>query len=114
MRLLRRADVHALSGVYALDAISGTERDRFERHLARCASCLVEVRGLQETATRFAIAVSAAPPAQLKTHVMTAAAGTRQLPPLPDVGPLPSPGPDWLRRFAVPVATACLAVAIAL
>ncbi len=106
--------MHALSGVYALDALSGAERDRFEHHLARCPSCRTEVRGLQETATRFALAVSAPPPAQLKTHVMAAAARTRQLPPLPDVRPLPEPGPGWLRRFAVPAAAACLVLAIAL
>ncbi len=106
--------MHALSGAYALDALSGTERNRFEHHLGRCQSCRVEVRGLQETATRFALAVSEAPPEQLKTHVMTAAARTRQLSPLPDVRPLPAPGPGWLRRLAIPVAAACLAVAVVL
>ena len=105
--------MHALSGVYALDAVDGPERDRFEHHLVRCPSCRTEVRGLQETATRFALAVSAPPPAQLKTRVMAAAAQTRQLAPLPDVRPLPAPGPGWLRRFAVPVAAACLVLAIA-
>ena len=39
MRLLRR-DVHALAGVYALDALDpGAERDWFSRHLNRCQSC---------------------------------------------------------------------------
>jgi len=106
--------MHALSGVYALDAVDGRDRDRFEHHLARCPSCRIEVHGLQETATRFALAVSAPPPAQLKIQVMAAAARTRQLSPLPDVRPLPAPGPGWLRRFAVPVAAACLVLAIVL
>ncbi len=106
--------MHDLSGVYAVDALSGAERDRFEHHLARCPSCRTEVRGLQETATRFALAVSAPPPAQLKLRVMASAARTRQLPPLPDVRPLPAPGPSWLRRFAVPAVAACLVLVIAL
>jgi anti-sigma-K factor RskA len=114
MRLLPRDDMHVLSGVYALDALGGAERDRFEHHLARCPSCQVEVRGLQETAARFALAVSAQPPPRMKTRVMAGAARTRQLPPVPDVGPLPARGPGLLRRIAVPAAAACLALAIAL
>ena len=48
MKLLRH-DLHALTGVYALDAIDGSERDRFEHHLLHCQPCENEVRGLQET-----------------------------------------------------------------
>ncbi|WP_367185138.1 zf-HC2 domain-containing protein, partial [Trebonia sp.] len=38
MRLLSRRNLHAHSpaGPYALDALDGAERDRFERHLRRC------------------------------------------------------------------------------
>ena len=106
--------MHALSGVYALDALGARERERFEHHLARCPSCQVEVRGLQETATRFALAASADPPPRMKGWVMGAAARTGQLPPVPDVRPLRAPAPGWLRRIAVPAAAACLALAIAL
>ena len=59
MRLLRR-DVHALAGVYALDALDpGAERDWFSRHLNRCQSCASEVRGFREVATALAFAAAA-------------------------------------------------------
>jgi anti-sigma-K factor RskA len=79
---LLRHDLHTLTGVYALDAIEGSERDRFERHLHRCQPCGNEVRGLRETAGRLAVAVAGVPPPQLKERVLAAAARTRQLPPL--------------------------------
>jgi anti-sigma factor RsiW len=111
---LLRADAHALTGVYALDALNEPERERFERHLARCPACQVEVQGLQETATRFALAVTAQPPSQLKQRVLAAAARTRQHPSVPEVGPLPEPRKGWLRQLAIPVAAGALAVAIVL
>jgi anti-sigma-K factor RskA len=104
MRLVLRDNVHALTGVYALDAIDGPERERFEHHLSRCSACDNEVRGLQETATRFALAVSAQPPDRLKERVMTAAARTRP----------PEPGTAWVRRLAMPLAAACLVIAVVL
>jgi len=33
------ADIHALSGAYALDAVDDIERAEFERHLAACPPC---------------------------------------------------------------------------
>jgi len=115
MRMLLRENMHALTGVYALDAIDVAERERFEHHLARCQACDNEVRGLQETATRFALAVAAAPPAQLRERVMTAAARTRQLPPVPHVHVRPQrPGIVWVRRLAVPVVAACLVAVVVL
>jgi anti-sigma-K factor RskA len=113
MKLLRH-DLHTLTGAYALDAIDGSERERFEHHLMRCQPCEHEVRGLQETATRLGQAVSAPPPEQMKVAVLAAVARTRQLPPVPDARPLPAPSPGWPRRLAIPVAAACLAVAIVL
>ena len=120
-----RPDLHALTGAYAVDALDAGERERFEQHLGRCPSCAQEVRGMQETATRLAIAVAAPPPAGLKAAVLTAAAQTRQHPPVVDA----RPGPEALlrarhrhggarprRRFrlAVPVAALATAVVIAL
>ena len=114
MRLLRE-DMHALAGVFALDALDEAERERFERHLGHCPACDNEVRGLQETAARFALAVASQPPDQLRERVMTAAARTRQLPPLPHphVRP-PKPAADWVRRLAIPLAAACLVLAVVL
>ena len=38
------ADLHTLTGAYAADALSGTERLAFERHLDDCPACAQEVR----------------------------------------------------------------------
>ncbi len=48
------SDVHALSGAYALDALDDSERAEFERHLAVCSSCRLEVAGLVEAAGSLA------------------------------------------------------------
>jgi anti-sigma-K factor RskA len=115
MRLLTLKNLHELTGVFALDAIDGLERDRFEHHLTRCASCAHEVRGLQETATRFALAVTARPPAELKERVLGLADRTRQLPPAQHRHVRPTePWALWLRRLAIPLAAACLVVAVVL
>lgn len=123
MRVLPRENMHALTGVYALDAMPGRERDRFERHLARCAACDSEVRSLQDTATRFALAVTLQPPAQLRERVIAAAARTRQLSPAPHAHALPAPHahalpqpgrPRWVNRVAIPLAAACLVLAVVL
>jgi hypothetical protein len=50
-----------LTGGYALDALSGPEREAFEHHLRGCASCQAEVRGLRETAARLALAAAVEP-----------------------------------------------------
>ena len=36
------ADVHGLSGAYAVDALDEREREAFESHLAQCAECQAE------------------------------------------------------------------------
>ncbi|NEB18827.1 RskA family anti-sigma factor, partial [Streptomyces coelicoflavus] len=50
----RRAALHSLAAPYALDALDGAERVRFERHLERCDRCAAEVRALSEDAVRLA------------------------------------------------------------
>jgi anti-sigma-K factor RskA len=124
VRLLR-PDLHTLTGPYAVDALDAAEREKFEQHLHGCQSCEHEVRGMQETATRLAIAVAAPPPGGLKAAVLTAAAQTRQHPPVVDARPEPEArlrarhrhgGARPRRRFrlAVPVAALATAVVIAL
>ena len=81
MRTPRRPDPHTLAGAYALDAIEGPDRARFERHLARCPACAAEQRELREATTRLAGAAAADPPANMIEQVVAAAARTRQLPP---------------------------------
>jgi hypothetical protein len=115
VRFLRH-DLHTLTGVYVLDAIEPAERDRFEHHLRRCKPCGHEVRGLAETATGLAVAVTMAPPPQLKERVLTAVGVTRQVPPTAEHHrrarslrrPVRTP---WL---AAAVAAVCLAIAVAL
>jgi len=81
VRFFWRRDLHALVGAYALDALDGAERDRFERHLRGCRACESEVRGFAATATALAMAAAAEPPPGLKQRVLAAAAVTRQSPP---------------------------------
>jgi RNA polymerase sigma factor (sigma-70 family) len=58
----RQPEPHTLSGAYALDALTGTDRTRFERHLARCPACEQEIRGLREATARLAAAAAADSP----------------------------------------------------
>jgi hypothetical protein len=82
---LRRHDLHALSGAYAVNAIDDeVERERFERHMRRCQQCAAEVRDLNETATRLALNASRPPPPRMRDRVLTAISLTRQLPPIVD------------------------------
>jgi len=78
-----REDMHVLTGSYALDALSHSEREDFERHLHHCPSCEAEIRGLRETAARLAMAQAVRPPVRMEQRVLAATYGTRQLPPLP-------------------------------
>jgi anti-sigma-K factor RskA len=114
VRLLRH-DLHILTGAYALDAVDGAERDRFEHHLRRCRPCGNEVRGLAETATSLAMAVAMTPPPRLKGRVLAAAAVTRQVPPPVDHRRLRRAArSSWVPRLATAVAAVSLAVAVAL
>lgn len=134
----RREELHVLTGGYALDVLDEPEREEFERHLRRCASCAAEVRGLRETAARLAMAVALQPPPAMGQRVLAAAYRIRQLPPLAgqrlragrwhftgrvlggrrgsDHGPGRQPqGRRALRpRLAAGLAAASLAVAVAL
>ena len=47
------ADIHALSGAYAVDAVDDIERAEFERHLATCADCREEVASFRATAVQL-------------------------------------------------------------
>ncbi len=82
------ADIHALTGAYALDAVAEDERAEFERHLAECESCAQEVRELRDTATRLGLAAAADPPSALRANVLSQIRTVRQLPPETTVLPL--------------------------
>lgn len=74
-------DTHALSGAYALDALSPEEAERFERHLEGCDPCRVEVREFREVAAQLGARAAETPPASLREKVLTHADRTRQEPP---------------------------------
>ncbi|MBO0819580.1 MAG: anti-sigma factor [Nocardiopsaceae bacterium] len=99
-------DPHALAGVYALNALDESERDRFERHLRGCRACEAEVRGFTATATALGLASAVEPPARLRERVMAAAAVTRQFPPETanqETAPRRRPVPgSWLGAWLVP------------
>lgn len=82
------ADIHALTGAYALDAVSDGERTEFERHLADCESCAQEVGELRDTATRLALAATEEPPPAMRARVLAQIGSVRQLPPETTVVPL--------------------------
>jgi Anti-sigma-K factor rskA, C-terminal/Putative zinc-finger len=73
---------HTLVGAYAMDALDGPDRARFEQHLNRCRECTGEVAGLREAAARLAVAAAARPPAALRGLLLAETALTRQLPPV--------------------------------
>jgi len=121
-------DEHTLAGAYAMDAISAKERDRFERHLARCEECAQETASLREATALLGTAAAEPLPAGLKERVMAAATMTRQQPPADEAGASARRGRartkvgPWLRSLAWPrrlalaaggaVAAAALAVAV--
>ena len=56
-------DTHTLAGAYAMDAISGPDRERFERHLAGCAECAQEIASLREATALLGTAAAEPMPA---------------------------------------------------
>lgn len=76
------ADLHTLTGAFALHALSDRESEEFSRHLAACEACDQEVRELRETAARLALAAAVTPSEDFRARVMAALPEVRQLPPL--------------------------------
>jgi anti-sigma-K factor RskA len=76
------ADIHGLSGAYAVDALDHDERLAFEEHLARCPECQAEVASLREAATQLAVLDQVEPPAAVRSAVLRAIGTVRPLPPL--------------------------------
>jgi anti-sigma-K factor RskA len=67
-------DLHELSALYALDALDGDDRARFEEHLEGCERCRDELDGLRGAAGALAFAVEGpAPTAELRARVVAAA-----------------------------------------
>ncbi len=108
------ADLHTLTGAYALGSLPEPEAEEFARHLERCEACALEVRELRETAARLALAVAEVPPAALRERVLAALPGIRQLPPEhASVAALPMERGTWRRRLPRLAMAACLVFAVA-
>lgn len=69
-------DLHALTGVYALDALPEDERAEFEAHLAGCAACRREVQDFRAVGADLAVVTEEAPPPSLRSKVLQSVAGT--------------------------------------
>jgi anti-sigma factor RsiW len=100
-------DVHELSAAYALDALDGDERERYEVHLAGCEECRQELAELGETVGLLAWGVeSPAPPPELRNRILAAAATERE-----NVVPLRARDHRIVRSLAaVAAVAACAAI----
>ena len=78
------ADLHHLSGAYAVDALDDTERAAFEEHLRGCADCRAEVAELTAAGHSLAALTEATPPPSLRASVLSGISQVRPLPPLPE------------------------------
>lgn len=105
------SDVHALVGAYAVDAVDDVERAAFERHLAACPDCQLELSGLREAAAMLASVEQIAPPARLREQVLAGIGAIRPLP--PRVAPEPEVQPGR-RRFRPATLVAAAAAVIVL
>ncbi|MEV6960337.1 anti-sigma factor [Streptomyces sp. NPDC051207] len=105
------ADLHTLTGAYAVHALSDEERALFEKHLEVCQSCREEVAELTATAARLAAAVAVTPSPAMKQHVLHRVATVRQVPPTVRVA---KPATRLRRRLPQLALAACLAAATGL
>ncbi|MEV6910697.1 anti-sigma factor [Amycolatopsis sp. NPDC051071] len=76
------AELHTLTGAYAVDAVPEVEAAAFKRHLRGCDACRQEVQELRETAARLGTAVTGTPPPGLREVTLVQVSHTRQWPPL--------------------------------
>ncbi|MET4078233.1 anti-sigma factor [Janibacter sp. UYMM211] len=127
------AELHTLTGAYALGALDDAERSAFEEHLRDCAACREEVASFAELGPLLASDEAVSPPPSMRASVLSGITQTRQLPPLvgdqdgrgddettsDDIGPQPARHADvvpitatrrWGRRVSVLAAAAALAV----
>ncbi len=76
------ADIHTLSGAYALDALAPGEAAAFERHLESCVSCREELASFSAAVAAMADDAVEEAPADLRASVLSAITEVRPLPPL--------------------------------
>ncbi|HEV7196838.1 MAG TPA: anti-sigma factor [Pedococcus sp.] len=88
------ADIHGLSGAYAVDALENGERAAFEQHLSQCPECQAEVASLREAATQLATISETMPPPSVRDAVLAGISSVRPLPPLEPPATLSQPTPS--------------------
>lgn len=106
-------DIHTIGGAYALDAVDDLERAAFDRHLAECETCTVEVAEFRAVAARLADGAWSVPAPQLREQVLARAAATPQLPPAGHRRSAPSPVARWRRLAAAAAVVGVLGVGAA-
>jgi anti-sigma factor RsiW len=103
-------DVHELSALYALDALTGEERARFEGHLQSCERCRADLEDFRAAAAQLAfVPEGPAPPEALRGRLLLTARAER-----PKVVPLRSRRPSLATALAAAVAVAACGAAIGL
>ncbi|MEU6732584.1 anti-sigma factor [Streptomyces physcomitrii] len=108
------ADLHTLTGAYALHALPEDEREAFEHHLSDCEACAQEVKELAATAGRLGLAVTVTPPPAMKEAVLRTVAQVRQEVPGHGHPVHHASVPGRARRLSRLVLAACLAAAAGL
>ncbi|MER8226297.1 anti-sigma factor [Streptomyces sp. NPDC094143] len=105
------AELHTLTGAYALHALSDEESSSFEQHLSACRPCADEVAEFSATAAKLAAATAVTPCPAMRQRVLQRVETVRQAPPLVR---LPKPVKGLRGRFSHLVLAACLAAAAGL
>jgi anti-sigma factor RsiW len=77
------ADIHTLSGAYALNAVNDLERAEFDRHLAECDTCAQEVAELIAATASMADSTWSVAPPGLRERVLSEIDQTPQVRPGP-------------------------------
>lgn len=119
------ADIHTLTGAYAIDALTDEERASFEAHLANCDACRQEAHEFRETAAQLALATAEEPPPGLRDAVLAQIDTIRQEPPNVPSRATSSGGPaptgtggrlrdTWIDRLALPAAAAVVLIVVGL
>lgn len=107
------AELHTLTGAYALHALPEGERLAFERHLGACEACAQEVRELSATAARLGLAVSAVPPHAMRGRVLREITTVRQEAPPHGRNARAGTSPGRAGRWSSYALAACVAAAAA-
>lgn len=107
------ADLHTMTGAYALHALPEDERLAFQRHLDACEACAQEVREFSATAARLGLAVSATAPPTMRDRVLREITTVRQEPPASGRSDRPGTSPVRAGRWSRFALAACVAAAAA-